>query len=140
MTTSTGNQAYIFLAAIYGGLLVGLIYDFSRALRMITKPTRWFVAVLDILFWILAVILYFSILFRVNNGEIRLFSFVGFGMGWGLYALIVGSVVVKFLVKAFEIIKKIVLWPLKIILKPFTWIKRKYFGRKRGDQENMGEI
>src|SRR5690554_4393607 len=75
MIVDTSNQAYIFLATVYGGMFLGIVYDLYRAFRMIIKPGRWFVALLDLSFWILAVIISFSMLFRINGGEIRFYTF-----------------------------------------------------------------
>ncbi|HZJ56706.1 MAG TPA: spore cortex biosynthesis protein YabQ [Clostridia bacterium] len=134
MTMTTTNQAYIFLATVYGGMLLGIVYDVYRAFRMIIKPGRWFVAVLDLSFWILAVLLSFFMLFKVNGGEIRLFTFIGLGMGWGLYSLIIGGMLVKLLVKVYEIITGIILWPFRTILKAFRWLIRKF--RKKDSEDS----
>jgi len=125
MTLTTTNQAYIFLATVYVGLLLGLIYDIYRAFRMITKPGRLLLAVFDLLFWILAALFSFTMLFKVNGGEIRLYAFIGLALGWGLYTLAVGSIVVKFLVKVYEIISNIILWPIRMIGRGIKWIAKK---------------
>ena len=59
MTLSTTNQAYIFLATVYLGLILGIIYDIYRAFRMVAKPGKWLVAILDLSFWILAAFISF---------------------------------------------------------------------------------
>ena len=109
MALTTSNQAYIFLATVYVGLLLGLLYDIYRAFRMITKPGRLLLAVFDLLFWILAALFSFAMLFKINGGEIRLYAFIGLALGWGIYSLTVGSIVVRFLVKVYEIMFKLFL-------------------------------
>lgn len=122
MTMSTANQAYIFLATVYAGMLLGLIYDVYRAFRMIIKPGKYFVAILDFSFWILATFLSFFIFFRVNGGEIRFYAFIGLALGWGLYVLIIDGITVKLLVKVYEIISGIITWPIKKIIKAGKWL------------------
>jgi spore cortex biosynthesis protein YabQ len=131
MIISTDNQAYIFLATVYSGMLLGLVYDIYRAFRMIIRPKRWFIAILDLCFWIFGALLSFFMLFRVNGGEVRLYAFFGLALGWGLYILIVGSLVVKLLVRVYEIISAIVLWPIKMVTKGVKWVAKKWPGNKK---------
>ena len=70
MLMSTANQAYVFLSTVYTGMVLGLIYDLNRMIRRIFKPRRWIVGALDLLFWLIAAIIVFVVLFFANNGEI----------------------------------------------------------------------
>ncbi len=140
MTLSTSNQAYIFLATVYVGLLLGLIYDIYRAFRMITKPGRLLLAVFDLLFWILAALFSFTMLFKVNGGEIRLYAFIGLALGWGLYTLAVGSIVVKFLVKVYEIVSNIILWPIRMIGRGIKWLAKKIPVKKFKKSEESNNV
>ena len=134
MIVDTSNQAYIFLATVYGGMLLGIVYDLYRAFRMIIKPGRWFVAILDLSFWVLAVFISFSMLFKINGGEIRFYTFIGLGMGWGLYSLIVGGMLVKLLVKVYEILVNIILWPFRTVSRGIKWLAKKF---KKKKDENL---
>ena len=131
MIVDTSNQAYIFLATVYGGMLLGIVYDLYRAFRMIIKPGRWFVAILDLSFWVLAVFISFSMLFKINGGEIRFYTFIGLGMGWALYSLIIGGMLVKLLVKIYEIVTGIILWPFRTVYRGIKWLIGKF--RKDGN-------
>jgi len=53
MTMSTANQAYVFLATVYGGLIIGLFFDIYRMIRRIFKPGKWLTGLLDLIFWII---------------------------------------------------------------------------------------
>ena len=136
MTMSTANQAYIFLATVYVGLLLGLIYDVYRAFRMIIKPGKWFVAVLDLSFWVFAAFLSFFMLFRINGGEIRLYAFIGLALGWGLYTLTIGGLVVKLLVKVYETVSGIILWPIRMVTKAIKWVAKKIPKKNKEDKED----
>ncbi|NLI60356.1 MAG: spore cortex biosynthesis protein YabQ [Clostridiales bacterium] len=131
MTLSTTNQAYIFLATVYLGLILGIIYDIYRAFRMVAKPGKWLVAILDLSFWILAAFISFFMLFKVNGGQIRLYAYIGLALGWGLYALIIGSFLVKLLVKIYSWIAAIILWPLRMISSGIKWLAQKLSIRKK---------
>ncbi len=140
MTLTTTNQAYIFLATVYVGVLLGLIYDIYRAFRMITKPGRLLLAVFDLLFWILAALFSFTMLFKVNGGEIRVYAFIGLALGWGIYTLAVGSIVVKFLVKVYEIVSNIVLWPIRMTGRGIKWIAKKIPVKKFAKSEESNNV
>ncbi|NLJ40272.1 MAG: spore cortex biosynthesis protein YabQ [Clostridiales bacterium] len=131
MGISTANQAYIFLVAVCSGLALGLIYDIYRAVRIIIKPKRWFVAILDFLFWILATSLVFYTLFRINGGEIRLYIVIGLALGWGIFALSIGGIVTKILVKSYNIVRKILLWPFRMISRLVAWMGKKLPQKKK---------
>lgn len=140
MALTTSNQAYIFLATVYVGLLLGLLYDIYRAFRMITKPGRLLLAVFDLLFWILAALFSFAMLFKINGGEIRLYAFIGLALGWGIYSLTVGSIVVRFLVKVYEIISNVILWPIRMIKRGIKWLANKIPREKFTKSEESNNV
>ena len=140
MPLTTTNQAYIFLATVYVGLLLGIIYDIYRAFRMITKPGRVLLAIFDLLFWILAALFSFIMLFKVNGGEIRFYAFIGLALGWGIYTLVVGSILVKFLVKVYEIVSNIILWPIRMIKRGIKWIVERIPKKKVGKSEESNNV
>lgn len=135
MTVSTSNQAYVFLATVYGGMILGIVYDISRAFRMIVKPGKWFVAILDLAFWAFATLLSFLMLYRVDSGELRLYTFIGLALGWGLYTLTVRDMIVKFLIKVYKILSYIIQWPIKTIIKVVKWLVKKLPKKDKGQNE-----
>jgi spore cortex biosynthesis protein YabQ len=82
---TTDFQAYIFMITLYGGMLVGLTYDFYRFLRRTIKSGRWLTALLDTLFIITLGLIVVAVMYIANQGELRLFTFVGFVLGFTLY-------------------------------------------------------
>lgn len=134
MTLSTTNQAYIFLATVYVGLLLGLVYDIYRAARIIMNPGKWFVAIMDLSFWILAAFMTFYTLYKVNSGEIRLYAFIGLALGWGLYTLSIGGMVVNLLVKVYRAVTWAILWPIRKVSKAIKWVINKL--TKKNNKEN----
>ena len=97
MLMSTANQAYVFLSTVYTGMIIGLIYDLNRMVRRIFRPGRSIVGVLDLLFWLTAAVIVFVVLYFANNGEIRLYNFIGLAVGWCLYLLTISPWVLKLL-------------------------------------------
>jgi hypothetical protein len=69
----------------------------------------------------------FSMLFKINGGEIRFYTFIGLGMGWGLYSLIIGGMLVKLLVKVYRNPSNmgIILWPFRTVSRGIKWLAKK---------------
>ena len=82
---TTAPQIYIFMITLYGGLVAGFTYDIYRFIRKVVKRGRWLTALLDVLFIITLGLIVLGIMYLANEGELRLFTFVGFALGFALY-------------------------------------------------------
>ena len=71
------NQIYLFLIFIVNGILIGLLFDFFRISRKVFKTSDKVTYVEDVLFWILTGFIVLYSIFVFNNGELRLFMFLG---------------------------------------------------------------
>lgn len=67
--------------------MLGLLYDALRPFRM----NKWMDALCDFSFWICAFFLSIFILTRANAIEFRLFSILGFFLGYALYYFTLGK-------------------------------------------------
>lgn len=112
------NQAYLFFVFTINGIIIGLLFDFFRIARKIFRTNDVVTCIEDILFWILAGIIVLYSIFVFNNGELRLFMFLGILLGALVYMLFVSSYVIKINVKIINMIKKII----RIIMLPFNFI------------------
>lgn len=121
------NQVYLFLIFIVNGVIIGILFDFFRILRKSFKTKDGITYFEDLLFWILTgfSILYFIFVF--NNGEIRLFMFLGIAVGITLYMLIFSSLFIKINVTIITFFKKVFVKIFEIILIPFKFIKKLFF-------------
>ena len=121
------SQVYLFLIFIVNGILIGILFDFFRILRKSFKTKDIITYIEDLLFWILAgtSILYF--IFVYNNGEIRLFMFLGIAIGLVLYMLIFSSLFIKINVSIITFLKNIFIKIFTIILIPFKFLKKMFF-------------
>ena len=116
------NQAILFFIFIIIGIIIGLLFDFFRILRKTFETNDIVTYIEDFIFWILtgAIILYS--IFTFNNGEIRLFMFLGIIIGLTIYILCLSNHVIKINVLIFTFIKNIISRILHIILIPFTFL------------------
>lgn len=82
---TTIDQSYIFMATVYGGLIAGIIYDVYRSLRRVLHAGKAVTAVFDILFSLCALAIAAGVLYTVNKGELRAYTFLGFALGFAIY-------------------------------------------------------
>lgn len=100
------EQTLLFLLTIPLGIVLGVLYDVFRALRVMFPPLRKTIptAVCDIIYFQLCgiCIYLFSLIFA--RGEIRAFYWLGAAIGGALYLLTVGTVVIGIIRRVFGVI------------------------------------
>ena len=116
------NQAFLFLIFIINGIFIGLVFDFFRILRRSFKTCDLVTYIEDMSFWIITGIIILYSIFTFNNGEIRLFMFLGIFLGCFLYMILMSSHIIKINVFIINVIKNIIgkiiyicSYPLKLI-------------------------
>jgi len=119
MDNSIKVQGYIFLTSIYGGLIIGFVYDIYRVLRYFLKPKKIATFFEDLTFWIFASLIIFYILIKSNWGEIRGYIFIGFLVGTILYLKIGSKIIYPILLKIFKFISTLVYEFIKLILDAY---------------------
>ena len=120
------NQVYVFIAFILNGFLIGVIFDCFRILRKSFKTPDFVTYIEDILFGIITGLLILYSILKFNNGELRLFLFIGIFLGLLFYLLVFSKVFIKtsvFIISAIKkIINVIIIIPIKFICKLFRKI------------------
>lgn len=116
-------QIYIFLFTLYGGLIIGILYDMIDIL--LHNPDKGYKGrgKTDILFWMLAMVVVLFILFYSNDGVIRVYTLLGFAVGWLLYFWLLSKLVQRLILFILQTIFRIFRILLSIILIPYKWIK-----------------
>ena len=116
------NQALLFLIFIVNGIIIGLLFDFFRILRRSFKTKDFITYIEDILFWVLTGLLLLYSIFTFNNGEIRLYMFIGAIFGCIIYMLSISNFIVKINTKIIISLKNILSKIINIIFIPFKFI------------------
>ncbi len=114
------NQAYLFLIFIINGIIIGLLFDFFRISRRVISTNDMATYLEDVLFWILAGAIMLYSIFVFNNGELRLFMFLGVLLGAFTYMIFISSHMIAISVKIIMLLKKvlgILIIPLKVVYK-----------------------
>lgn len=115
MDNSLKVQSYIFLTSIYGGLLVGLVYDLYKVFRHFLKPKKIATIIEDILFWVIITIVVFTVLIKSTWGELRGYIFIGLFIGVFLYFKLISKILYPILIKLFKLIFSMLLIPVRQI-------------------------
>jgi len=115
------NQVYAFAIFILNGFLIGVLFDVFRILRKTFKTCDFITYIQDIIFWILSGLMLLYSIFKFNNGELRIFIFIGVFLGTLLYMLVFSKILINTSVFIINTIKKIlnalIVIPIKFIIK-----------------------
>jgi len=110
------------------GLAMGLVFDVYRVATHRFHVARWLLPGLDVAYWAAATLCVFSVLLSHNQGEVRLYVFLGLGIGVTGYFGLFSSFVVKLSGKLIDLFKALsrFVWKLTdtLIFVPFLWIVR----------------
>lgn len=116
-----------FLISILWGAIVLLAYDGLRILRRLIKHNGFFLAVEDLLFWVITSVFIFAMIYQVNNGVIRGFSVMGMAIGMVLYHYILSDIIVSLITKLIFTLLR----PLRFILNKMKQFLHFLMGRGR---------
>ena len=139
---SMQGQAFIFLAAVITGFLCGFIFDAFRILRRIFRHGSVLTQIEDIIFWVLAALIVFYMMFITNSGELRGFGILGVFLGMVLYFASISRLVISCANKIIEMIKKVLRKAWKSFIMKIHSAKNaiaKLLPKKQTKAENTGE-
>lgn len=106
-------ELQFFLISILWGALILASYDVLRIFRRVIKHNYFFIAIEDLLFWVITSVFIFAMIYNENNGIIRGFSIMGMALGMVIYHYLLSKFVVK-------LISELIL----LILRPFRFVDK----------------
>lgn len=121
------EQLINFLYFIVTGIFLSIIFDIFRILRRTIKTSDFFTNIEDILFGIITGIIILVSIFLFNNGELRLYIFIGIAIGIIFYMLFISKYFIKINVEIINFIKKIIILLTKPFMILFKFIKNIFF-------------
>ena len=71
-----------FYATIYGGLIIGLLFDINRSLKSNFKILKYFSIVFNIIFWALSTVIIFITINAIESFDLRYYHFVALFIGF----------------------------------------------------------
>ena len=93
---SLSTQTRSFLLSLGFGLIIGILYDVLRVVRIFLSFSKIAAYVTDFLFSVLSAVMTFLFCLSVSNGEVRLYIILGEFIGFSVFYLSFGTVAVKF--------------------------------------------
>jgi len=115
-------------AMLLCGLAMGAFFDVYRVACHRFSVSRWMIPGFDIVYWFLATLLVFHTLLHKNFGEVRLYVFLGIGIGITGYFGLLSPTALKAIRFVFRMVQNVLnaLWrSFRILLVvPFIWIVR----------------
>ena len=122
---TASTQLEVFLISCGIGVILGLIYDIFRIVRITIPHTDILVAIEDLLLFICYGIFLMCFAFSLMRGQIRFFFVIGNALGFLIWFFTIGNIVVKVAYR----IKRYILKFISILTYPikrfFKFIKKK---------------
>ncbi len=115
---NVSQQTRLFLLSCVTGACLGVVFDFLRVFRIIIKHKKSVVFVEDFLFILFFMLTVFTFSTEAVRGELRFFVFLGAFLGFVIYILTVGTVVVYSVSVILEFIYKILFAIYRIFISP----------------------
>jgi len=125
---NTASQFSTIGAMILCGLAMGTVFDVYRVATHRFHVARWLLPGLDVVYWAAATFAVFNLLLNHNHGEVRMYVFLGLGIGvtgyFGLFSVKVAKVS-GWLIERFQQLFKL-LWRIldSLAFKPLKWLVR----------------
>lgn len=104
-----------FYITIYGGIIIGILFDFYRSLKSNFKVIKYFSVVFDVLFWILSTIVVFVTVNFIDSFNLRYYHFVALFCGFILYYGTVSKFILGFL-------NKVIGFTTNLIIKTIEYV------------------
>lgn len=117
MSTYMNHELLLFFCSMATGVGLLFFYDWIRIVRSIIHHSPRVVSAVDLLYWIVAGIFIFAVMYCQNDGMIRSYAMFGIVLGMLFYHKIVGKKFVHLMVCVIK-------FPIKILKKP---VKRLIF-------------
>jgi len=127
MYTNNLEQLIDFIYFIITGMILSIVFDIFRILRRSFKTSDIITNIEDVLFGLITGIIILSSLFLFNNGELRLYLFIGIAVGIIIYLLLISKYFIKLNVTIINFIKQIIILATKPFIILFKFIKRLFF-------------
>ena len=91
--------------ALLSGALITVVYDVLRIFRRIISHGNLWIGIEDFFFWIWTTFWIFSVLYRENDGNLRIYTILFMVLGMFLYHRIIGEPVVNITGKVLKKLK-----------------------------------
>lgn len=102
-------------AAFLSGALITIVYDLIRIFRRVIAHGNLWIGIEDFMFWVWTALWIFSVLYRENDGNLRMYTILSMVLGMLLYHKTISEPLVKFTAKILKRLFWILTYPLKML-------------------------
>ena len=114
----------VFYATIYGGIVIGILFDINRSLKNNFKFIKKLSFIFDILFWLIITAIIFIVVNTISKFQLRYYHFVALVVGFVLYYNTISKFILKFNNMVINFIKSLI---KKIILTLVAILENLYY-------------
>lgn len=116
------NELYAFICAIVCGILSVILWNITEAFRNSIRAKAVINGILDVLWWVVAVVVFCMCMWEIINLKIRAFEFIGVGIGAFLCHITLARPIRYVSGLIFGFFFKIIQFIFKILLTPWTFL------------------
>lgn len=113
MTLST--QWLTVAVMLLSGLSMGVVFDGYRVVSNELRFPRWWLPVLDVIYWMAAALAVFRVLYASNNGEVRAYVFLGLAVGVIVYYWALSKVVIQVVKWFIQAIRSLIAFMFRMV-------------------------
>ncbi|MBP1932476.1 spore cortex biosynthesis protein YabQ [Ammoniphilus resinae] len=120
------TQLVTMILMVACGVTMGLLYDTYRVMKGQTGMEGLLVLICDLLFWASCTFLVFGTLLRINEGIVRIYLFLGMGIGAWLYFVLFHTFYIKWFLRFIRLVKAIYRFVVRtieiLLVKPLIFL------------------
>ena len=111
------EELRVVVVAFFSGAVITVVYDVIRIFRRLISHGNLLIGVEDFLFWIWTSLWTFSMLYRTNDGSLRIYTILAMVFGMIVYYNTVSEFFVKYMGKNLKKVLAMLSYPLKQLWK-----------------------
>jgi len=119
-------QFLTMIYMVFGGIYLGIALETFRRFSPIWRNNKFLVYCLEVCFWLIQTIVLFYILYRVNNGELRVYVFIACFLGFSIYQVLFVTLykqllehMISLFLALYRFCKKVI---QALLISPIIWV------------------
>lgn len=105
---------------LLSGLGMGVVFDGYRVVSNELRFPRWWLPLLDVVYWMASAVVVFRMLYASNNGEVRAYVFLGLAVGVILHYWLFSKLVIQLVKWAIRAMRALIAFIWRLVLV-FIW-------------------
>lgn len=119
------SELQVVGVAFLSGALITVVYDLLRIFRRVLSHGNVWIGIEDSIFWIWAAFWIFSVLYRENDGNLRMYTMIAMALGMIVYHKTISEPLVEFAGKILKKLLNILLYPLRLLKIYISFVGKK---------------